>query len=150
MNKDIEKIEDRLKDLVTKNEDAIKGFEKASKNADQVGIKSYFENKVVERMQFLRELRAAAPDLDMGSVKIDGSAAGAVHRTWMDVKSFFAGDNDDAMLEEAVRGDKAAIEDYDKALGETLVTPRLKEIIRAQRDKLHNDLQTTEILENFR
>lgn len=150
MNKDIEKIEDRLKDLVTKNEDAIKGFEKASKNAEQVGIKSYFENKVVERMQFLRQLRAAASDLDLGSVEIDGSAAGAVHRTWMDVKAFFAGDNDEAMLEEAVRGDKSAMDDYDKALTETMVPPRIKEIIRAQREKLHNDLQTTEILEDYR
>jgi len=150
MNKDIEKIEDRLKDLVTKNEDAIKGFENASKNSDQVGIKSYFEEKVIERMQFLRELRASVPDLDLGSVKIDGSAAGAAHRTWMDVKAFFAGDNDDAMLEEAVRGDKAAIQDYDKALVETMMPPRIKEIIRVQREKLHNDLQTTEILENYR
>lgn len=150
MNKDIEKIEDRLKDLVTKNEDAIKGFEKAAKNAEEVGIKSYFEKKVVERMQFLRELRAAASDLDLGSLEIDGSTAGAVHRTWMDVKAFFSSDNDEAMLEEAVRGDKAAIDDYDKALAEIMVPKRLKEIIREQREKLHNDLQTTEILEDFR
>ena len=150
MNKDIEKIEHRLKDLVTKNEDAIKGFEKAAKIAEQVGIKSYFEKKVVERMQFLRELRASATDLDLGSVEIDGSAAGAVHRTWMDVKSFFAGDNDEAMLEEAVRGDKAAMQDYDKALAETMMPHRIKEIIRAQREKLHNDLQTSEILEDHR
>ncbi len=150
MNKDIEKIEDRLKDLVTKNEDAIKGFEKAAKNADQVGIKSYFEKKVVERMQFLRELRAAASDLDLGSLKIDGSTAGAAHRTWMDVKAFFSGDNDEAMLEEAVRGDKSAMDDYDDALAETMVPPRIKEIIRAQRQKLQNDLETTEILEEYR
>mgnify|MGYP005822598157 FL=1 len=150
MNKDIEKIEDRLKDLVSKNEDAIKGFEKASKNSEQVGIKSYFEKKVVERMQFLRELRASVPELELGSVEIEGSAAGSFHRTWMDVKAFFAGDNDEAMLEEAVRGDKAAIEDYDKALTETMMPQRLKEIIRAQRNKLQNDLETTEILEDHR
>ncbi|TLP77249.1 ferritin-like domain-containing protein [Maribacter sp. ACAM166] len=150
MNKDIEKIENRIKDLVTNNEDAIKGFEKASKNAEQVGIKSYFERKVIQRMQFLKELRASVPDLDIGSVKIEGSATGAVHRTWMDVKAFFAGDNDEAMLEEAVRGDKAAIKDYDKALVETMVPARLKEIIRVQREKLQNDLETTEILEDYR
>jgi uncharacterized protein (TIGR02284 family) len=150
MNKDIEKIEDRLKDLVTKNEDAIKGFEKASKNAEQAGIKSYFEKKVVERMQFLKELRAAATDLDLGSIEIDGSTAGAAHRTWMDVKAFFSGDNDEAMLEEAVRGDKSAMDDYEKALGETMVPHRIKEIIRAQRQKLQNDLETTEILEEYR
>ena len=150
MNKDIEKIEDRLKDLVTKNEDAIKGFEKAAKNAKQVGIKSYFEKKVVERMQFLRELRAAATDLNLGSVEIDGSTVGAAHRTWMDVKAFFSADNDEAMLDEAVRGDKSAMDDYDKAMAETMIPHRLREIIKVQREKLQNDLETTEILENYR
>ncbi|APQ16234.1 ferritin-like domain-containing protein [Maribacter hydrothermalis] len=150
MNTDIEKIEDHLKDLVSKNEDAIKGFEKASENSKQAGIKSYFERKVVDRMQFLRELRAAVPELDLGRVEIEGSAAGTLHRTWMDVKAFFAEDNDEAMLEEAVRGDKAAINDYDKALAETMMPHRLKEIIRAQKEHLQNDLQTTEILENHR
>lgn len=150
MNTDIAKIEEHLKDLVSKNEDAIKGFEKASENSKQVGIKSYFEKKVVDRMQFLRELRASVPELDLGSVEIEGSAAGTLHRTWMDVKAFFAEDNDEAMLEEAVRGDKAAINDYDKALAETMMPHRLKEIIRAQKEFLQNDLETTEILEHHR
>ena len=150
MNTDIAKIEDHLKDLVSKNEDAIKGFEKASENSKQVGIKSYFEKKVIDRMQFLRELRASVPELDLGSVEIEGSAAGTLHRTWMDVKAFFAEDNDEAMLEEAVRGDKAAINDYDKALAETMMPHRLKEIIRAQKEFLQNDLETTEILEHHR
>lgn len=150
MNTDIAKIEEHLKDLVSKNEDAIKGFEKASENSKQVGIKSYFEKKVVDRMQCLRELRASVPELDLGSVEIEGSAAGTLHRTWMDVKAFFAEDNDEAMLEEAVRGDKAAINDYDKALAETMMPHRLKEIIRAQKEFLQNDLETTEILEHHR
>ncbi|SIR32841.1 ferritin-like domain-containing protein [Maribacter ulvicola] len=150
MNTDIKKIEDSLKDLVSKNEDAIKGFEKAAENAKQVGIKSYFEKKVVDRMQFLRELRASVPELDLGRVEIEGSAAGTLHRTWMDVKAFFAEDNDEAMLEEAVRGDKAAINDYGNALAETMMPPRLKEVIRAQKESLQNDLETSEILENHK
>lgn len=150
MNTDIAKIEDHLKDLVSKNEDAIKGFEKASENSKEVGIKNYFETKVIDRMQFLKEIRASVPELDLGNVQIEGSAAGTLHRTWMDVKAFFAEDNDEAMLEEAVRGDKAAINDYDKALAETMMPHRLKEIIRAQKERLQNDLKTTEILENYR
>ena len=68
----------------------------------------------------------------------------------MDVKAFFAEDNDEAMLEEAVRGDKAAINDYDNAFAETMMPHRLKEIIRAQREQLQNDLETTEVLEDYR
>jgi len=150
MNTDIKKIEDHLKDLISKNEDAIKGFEKASENSKDVGIKSYFEKKIIDRMQFLKELRASVPELELGSVQIEGSAAGTLHRTWMDVKAFFAEDNDEAMLEEAVRGDKAAINDYDNALAEVMMPHRLKEIIRVQKEQLQNDLETTEVLEDYR
>ncbi|MDF4204285.1 PA2169 family four-helix-bundle protein [Maribacter sp. SA7] len=149
MNTDIKKIEDHLKDLISKNEDAIKGFEKASENSKDVGIKSYFEKKVIDRMQFLRELRATVPELELGSVEIEGSAAGTLHRTWMDVKAFFAEDNDEAMLEEAIRGDKAAINDYDNALAEVMMPHRLKEIIRVQKEHLQNALETTEVLEDY-
>ncbi|WP_405413896.1 PA2169 family four-helix-bundle protein [Maribacter sp. Asnod1-A12] len=150
MNTDIKKIEDHLKDLISKNEDAIKGFEKASENSKDVGIKSYFEKKIIDRMQFLKELRASVPELELGSVHIEGSAAGTLHRTWMDVKAFFAEDNDEAMLEEAIRGDKAAINDYDNALADVMMPHRLKEIIRVQKEQLQNDLETTEVLEDYR
>ncbi|MGC1514995.1 MAG: DUF2383 domain-containing protein, partial [Maribacter sp.] len=72
------------------------------------------------------------------------------HRTWMDVKAFFSEDNDEAMLEEAVRGDKSAIKDYDDALTETMMPARIKELIRAQREKLKNDIETTKILEAYK
>lgn len=150
MNTDIKKIEEHLKDLISKNEDAIKGFEKASENSKDVGIKSYFEKKIIDRMQFLKELRASVPELELGSVQIEGSAAGTLHRTWMDVKAFFAEDNDEAMLEEAIRGDKAAINDYENALTEVMMPHRLKEIIRAQKEQLQNALETTEVLEDYR
>jgi uncharacterized protein (TIGR02284 family) len=68
----------------------------------------------------------------------------------MDVKAFFSGDNDEAMLEEAIRGDKSAMEDYDEALAETMMPHRIKDLIRAQREKLQNDLETSEILENHK
>ncbi|GMN04692.1 hypothetical protein MTsPCn5_00800 [Croceitalea sp. MTPC5] len=150
MNNDVKKIEDRLKDLVTKNEDAVIGFEKAAENANAAGIQSYFSKKAEERKIFLKTLRNAAQDLDLGDKEIDGSTAGAAHRAWMDVKAFFSGDNDEAMLEEAVRGDKSAIDEYNDVLAETHVPHRLKEIIREQRDAIQNDMETSEILEDHR
>jgi len=74
---------------------------------------------------------------------------GSMHRAWMDVKAFFSGDNDEAMLEEAVRGDKSAVSEYNKMLAETLVPHRIKEIIREQRDTIQNDLETSKILEEI-
>jgi uncharacterized protein (TIGR02284 family) len=150
MNTDIKEIEERLKDVVEKNEDSVKGFEKAADHAKELGTKSYFEKKAEERKRFIKQLRNATPALEIGNSKVEGSTKGAVHRSWMDVKALFSGDNDEAMLKEAVRGDKAAIDEYSEVMAETMMPHRVKEILREQKDTIQNDLETSEILENFR
>jgi len=149
MNNDIKIIEDRIKEIIEKNEDSVKGFEKAAENAKEVSTKSYFLKRAEERKLFVKTLHNATPALKTGNTEIEGSTKGAAHRTWMDIKAFFSNDNDEAMLEEAVRGDKTAISEYNEILGEAMVPHRMKEIIREQRDEIQNDLETTKILEKF-
>ena len=150
MNKDIQVIESKLKDIVERNEDSVMGFEKAADNAKELGTRSYFENKVQERKKFITQLRNATPALELGNTKIEGSKKGAVHRSWMDAKALFSADNDETMLEEAIRGDKAAIEEYNEVMSDALVPQRVKEILREQKEVIQNDLETSEILENLR
>ncbi|MGY8913917.1 MAG: PA2169 family four-helix-bundle protein [Flavobacteriales bacterium] len=150
MNEDVKEIENRLQEIIDKNEDAIKGFQKAAENSKDVGTKSYFSERVKSRKNFLTQLKNASPELSLGNEKIEGTTAGAAHRTWMDIKAFFSNDNDESMLEEAVRGDKSAIEEYNEVLAETHVPARVKEILREQRDSIQNDLETSDILEDFR
>jgi len=149
MNNDIKTIENKIKQLIQKTEDSVKGFEKAAENAKKKGVKVYFEKRAVQRTLFAKTLHNAAPALDTGDSDIDGSAKGAMHRAWMDVKAFFSGDDDEAMLEESVRGDKSAIEEYNEILGESMVPKRIKEIMREQRDEIQNDLETSKILEEI-
>ncbi|WP_082960212.1 ferritin-like domain-containing protein [Maribacter hydrothermalis] len=150
MNKDIKKIEDKLKDVVEKNEDSVKGFEKAADLAKELSTKSYFDKKAKQRRSFIKQLRNATPALQLGNGEIDGSTKGAIHRSWMDVKTLFSGDNDETMLSEAVRGDKAAISEYNEVMTEVLIPNRMKEILREQKEIIQNDLETSMILENFR
>lgn len=150
MNEDVKKIEKKLREVIDKNEDAVKGFKKAAENSEDASTKNYFLGRVQKRENFLMQLKNAAPELKIGNDKIEGTTAGAAHRTWMDVKAFFSSDNDESMLEEAVRGDKSAIEEYNEVLAETHVPARVKEILREQRDSIQNDLETSDILENFR
>ena len=149
MNNDIKKIENKIREIIEKNEDAVKGFEKAAENTKDVGVKSYFEKRAEQRKVFIKTLHNATPALETGANEIEGSAKGSLHRNWMDIKAFFSNDNDEAMLEEAVRGDKAALSEYNEILVESMVPHRLKEIVREQRDEIMNDLETSEILEKF-
>lgn len=149
MNDDIKEIEDGLNDIIQKNEDAVKGYEKAAENAENVGLKSYFQNKAVERRNFLVELKAAAPALETRE-EVDGSATGSMHRAWMDVKAFFSGDNDESMLEEAIKGDKAAVEEYNDVLSDTHLPIEAASIIRRQRDWIKQDLEKIRTMEDVR
>ncbi|PKB00571.1 uncharacterized protein (TIGR02284 family) [Flavobacteriaceae bacterium MAR_2009_75] len=150
MNADVKSIENKLQEVIDKNEDAVKGFEKAAENSKEVSTKNYFLGRIENRKSFLTQLKNAVPELQLGNEKIEGTTAGAAHRTWMDVKAFFSGDNDESMLEEAVRGDKSAIKEYSEVIAETQVPARVKEILREQRSTIQNDLETSDILEDFR
>ncbi|MBW8201145.1 ferritin-like domain-containing protein [Flagellimonas abyssi] len=149
MNKDIKEIEDSINDIIQKNEDAIKGYEKAAENAEAIGLKNYFRTKSEERRTFLVALKSSVPELDTRE-DVSGSATGAMHRTWMDVKAFFSGDNDEAMLEEAIRGDKAAIEEYNDVLANTALPAKTAQIIREQRDWIAATLNKIKRLEDVK
>ena len=148
MNNDIKEIEDRLNDIIQKNEDAIKGYEKAAEHAQGINLQNYFRKKAIERSNFLIELKAAAPALKSRE-GVDGSAAGSMHRVWMDVKAFFSDDNDESMLEEAIRGDKAAIQEYNEVLADTHLPLEAATAIRNQRDWINQDLQKIKTLEDL-
>ena len=79
---------------------------------------------------------------------MNGSTTGAVHRAWMDVKAFFSGDNDEAMLEEAIRGDKAAVEEYNEVLAKTDLPVETAKIIREQRNWIVTNLDKIKRLED--
>lgn len=150
MNTDVKSIEQSLQEVVDKNEDAIKGFEKAAENSKDTSTKSYFLSRIENRKLFLKQLKNAVPELQLGNEKIEGTTAGAAHRSWMEIKAFFSGDNDEAMLEEAVRGDKNAVKEYNEVLTNAMVPARVREILREQKASIQNDLETSDILEDFR
>ena len=145
-----EKLESALREILQKNEDAVKGYEKAAENSKEIGLQSYFQNKSKERLNFISSLRAALPNINLGGREIEGSATGAVHRTWMDVKAFFSGDNDEAMLEEAIKGDKAAVEEYEEILDDIDLPPSAAEIIRQQMNWIKKDLTEIRTMEDVR
>lgn len=98
-----EEVGEKLNDLLERTFDAQKGFKKAAANTEHRGLKSYFESKAQQRYDFGHELKTEIISFDQKVDKGD-SFAGKAHRTWMDIKALFASDNEEAMLEEAIRG----------------------------------------------
>lgn len=139
---------DELEEILEKNIDAVKGYTKAAEKAESPSLKSYFETKSRERQEFNRdlkaEIKAAYSDFDE-----DGSFTGSIHRTWMDLKSIFSANDDESMLEESVRGDKAAVEEYDDVLEEESLAVGLRNLLLNQRAKIKTDLERNKTLEDI-
>lgn len=143
-----ETVGNKLNTLLEKSYDAEKGYHTAAENAKSAPLIAYFERKSKERNQFghalKSEIRSYGQEVEKG-----GSAAGTMHRAWMDVKSFFSADNDESMLEAAITGEKAAVEDYEDVLKETSLPSSTLTLLRNQVDTIKNDLSTIKRLEDL-
>jgi len=67
----------------------------------------------------------------------------------MDVKSFFSGDNDESMLEEAIKGDKAAVDEYEEVLEDETLPISVADVIREQLIKIRTDLNKVKSMEDL-
>lgn len=143
-----EEVGEKLNDLLEKTYDAEKGFKKASENVNNAALKSYFTKKAQERYNFGHELKS---ELNAFGQEIDkgGSINGSVHRTWMDVKALFSSDNEESMLEEAIRGEKSAINEYSAVINETSLPNSTKSILESQKNRIENGLSTIKTLEDL-
>lgn len=110
-------ISTKINGLIEKNNDAHKGFKKAADKAESSDLKSYLMQQASERQAFAKKLsgnlKMYNPDFD---VDTDGSATGSLHRAWMDVKSALSMEDDESLLEECIKGDKASVEEYEEFL----------------------------------
>ncbi len=143
-----DELGNKLNDLLEKNYDAEKGYKKASENAEHAGLKSYFLNKSQERYDFGHQLKSELKNFNQDPEK-GGSVAGAAHRTWMEVKSWFSGDDDEAMLEEAIRGEKASVAEYKNVLNETELPEATRQLLEIQKNTIEHSLLNIKKLEDL-
>jgi uncharacterized protein (TIGR02284 family) len=143
-----ENISSSLNDLLEKTYDAEKGFKKAAENVDNPRLRSYFKQKADERYSFGHDLKAEiksfGEDVDKG-----GSATGAVHRTWMDVKSLFSADSEESMLEEAIRGEKSAISEYEEVINDAAIPETTRSLLVSQKNQIQSGLSKIKSLEDL-
>ncbi|CAM4148054.1 ferritin-like domain-containing protein [Zobellia nedashkovskayae] len=142
-----EEVQTKLNNILEKTYDAEKGFKKAAEHAKSTDLKTFFSRKADERYTFGHDLKSEivryGQDFDKG-----GSATGAMHRGWMDVKAWFSADNDEAMLEESITGEKAAVEEYKEVLNEVSLPTTTVTLLTKQMNKISTDLSSIKRLED--
>lgn len=143
-----EEVGNKLNNLLTKSYDAEAGYKKASENVKNSGLKNFFNSRAQDRYNFGHELkeeiRSFGQEVDKGtSFKAD------MHRAWMDVKAAFSTDDDESTLEEAIRGEKASVEEYNEVLNETSLPNSTRAILEKQRNSIQNSLTEVKSLEEW-
>lgn len=126
-----------LNHLIETCKDAERGFRHVAEHATNPAVKSLFLDIASQRERFAAALLPHAQRLG-GANAGDGTAAGVLHRTWIDLRSaIFSGDGE-AVLHEAERGESFSRGVYENAL-DGILPPTARELVESQ----YGELQRT-------
>lgn len=129
---------DLVKTVIEVLNDGNKGYADIGEHIQDPAMKTFFMSEAQTRGTYASELAAASGFTDVG-----GTAAGAVHRTWGDLKAKLGG-GDHTLLETAEQGEDAAKKAYSEALGDTSITGSVRSILQHQQTHIqeaHNKVK---------
>ena len=104
-----------LNDLIETSKDGQEGFKTCAEDIKNPELKALFVKRSADCGTAAAELQAEVRKLG-GDPETSTSVAGDLHRRWVDVKSIFTGIGEEAVLNEAERGEDHALKAYKEAL----------------------------------
>lgn len=138
-----------LNDLIETCKDSQEGFQSAAEKLKDPEIHTLFLKFYLQRSEFAGELQAEVTRIG-GEPSISGSTAGAIHRGWIGLKTALASDTDHAILEEAERGEDAAVKNYIEVLRKDLPSDLEGIVSRQFHEIQHTHHTIRELLDRHR
>lgn len=126
-----EKAIDKLNHLIAIANDGKYGYENAAEDVNDAALKQMFRQYSLERAGYAEDLKKEVLKLG-GSPDKGGGPLGALHRTWMDIKSTITSGDREAILKPCITGEEAAVNAYSDALNDEAITGNLKQLISQQ------------------
>jgi uncharacterized protein (TIGR02284 family) len=123
-----------LNRLIATCKDAVRGFRAAAEQVTDESLRSMLLGMAEQRQQFADDLLPHAQRLG-GANGPDGTAAGAIHRSWMGVRHAIAPHDDVSIVKEAERGEHFALGAYMDAI-EGLLPAAARVLVESQLDLL--------------
>lgn len=108
-----------LNDLIQTSKDGQEGFKTCAEDIKNPELKALFFKHAQECAQAAGELQQEVRGLG-GDPENSTTVAADLHRRWVDVKSVFTGKDEEAVLNEAERGEDHALKAYKEALAKQL------------------------------
>lgn len=140
------KTVDALNRLIATNYDGERGYKEAAEDVKDSRLKSWFREYAQQRYDFGHELKGEISQLG-GDVEKGTTLAADAHRLFLDIKGFIAGNSEEAVLEEVIRGEKAAIERYDDVLEDSSLPASTRTVVSRQKAQIQTALTKIQELE---
>jgi uncharacterized protein (TIGR02284 family) len=121
-----------LNNLIETCKDGEEGFKQAAEGTKSAELREVFNRYSRQRAEFAAELQKEVSNLGDQPEK-SGSVTGSLHRGWMNIKTAVTGKDDQAILNEAERGEDSAVSAYKEALTKQMPTQLQSEINRQYR-----------------
>lgn len=122
-----------LNNLITTLYDGENGYKEAAEEVDNTVLATRFRQLAQQRYDFGHLIKPFITQFG-GEVKKGGSAAASLHRVWMDLKTAVSGNDEEAILNECIRGEESAVQSYAEALEGTTLTGAARAEVKRQMD----------------
>ena len=137
-----------LEGLISILEDGKLGYTNAAEHVENPAMKTDFLEYARERALFIVELQDEINKLGKSTDTSGGGPLGALHRTWIDIKSSFTGGDTEAIINACVTGEEAAIEKYKMALEENHLEYNQVSVVSKQLNSIQNTLSKIKMKAN--
>lgn len=121
-----------INSLIETLKDGQEGFRQASQAVKDSELKSLFNEFSLQRSKFAGELQNEAIQLGESKPEDSSSTAGAMHRTWINLKSAITSQDDHAILAECERGEDSAVSEYKKAMEKENLSSPIRDTVSRQ------------------
>ena len=129
---------DELNGLIEICRDGARGFQLAGDHVSDPALRRLFADAAAQRTLFATELLPFAQRLG-GDSDTGGTARGKLHRGLMKIKDALTGYDEGQVLEEALRGEAAAVAVYAEAIT-NLLPPNARPVIERQYEQIRGVL----------
>ena len=142
-----DKIIECINNLIAIVNDGMCGYENASQDVNDATLKELFRQYSDERAFFALALKNEVKRLG-GDPEKGGDTLGALHRTWMDIKSTITTGDRDGILKICITGEEAAVKAYSEQLKNDIPDNNIRDLLNQQLNSIQQALNNIRSLEN--